>query len=164
MEKMGHESYRDLSLEVGRRLKKIRVEKGLTQKELAAKIQQGVDYTYIGRIERGQQLPSLKVLLRISEAFSLPIGYFFSETSETVVYLTPQDGLTNIGKHEKGGELFRAIELLHPHDMPLIVEIIRILARQRALDDSESASDSIPSSERLLLSAKGKSPTRKEKY
>jgi transcriptional regulator with XRE-family HTH domain len=164
MEKMDHEKYRDLSLEIGRRLKKQRIEKGLTQKELAARIQQGVDYTYIGRIERGQQLPSLKVLLRISEAFSLPIGFFFSEISETVVYLTTSDGLTNAIKHEKGGELIRALELLHPNDIPLIVEIIRILASQRALGDSESLSYSLPPSERLIFSAKGKCPARKEEY
>jgi transcriptional regulator with XRE-family HTH domain len=164
MEKMEHERYRDLSLEIGRRLKKIRLEKGLTQKELAAKIRQGVDYTYIGRIERGQQLPSLKVLLRISEAFSLPIGYFFSELSETLVYLNPSDGLTSAVKHEKRRELFLALESLHPNDMPLIVEIIRILARQRALEESENFSDPPPPSERLLLSAKGTGPARKKEF
>ena len=164
MKKMEQDKYHDLSLEIGRKLKKQRFEMGLTQKELAAKIQHGVDYTYIGRIERGQQLPSLKVLLRISEAFSLPIGYFFSEISETFVYLTPADGLTNVVKYEKKRELFRALELLHPNDMPLIVEIIRILARQRTLEESKRLDDTLPPSEGFLLSAKKKGPKRKEKY
>jgi len=164
MIKMEQDKYYHLSLEIGRKLKKQRFEMGLTQKELAAKIQHGVDYTYIGRIERGQQLPSLKVLLRISEAFSLPIGYFFSEISETVVYLTPADGLTNVVKYEKKGELFRALELLHPNDMPLIVEIIRILARQRTLEESKRHNDTLPPSDGILLSEKRKGPKRKEKY
>jgi transcriptional regulator with XRE-family HTH domain len=51
-----------LSSEIGSRLKKLLMEKGLTQKELASKVKGGLDYTYIGKIERGQQLPSLRAL------------------------------------------------------------------------------------------------------
>ena len=34
-----------LSIEIGNRLKKLRLETGLTQKVLAAKVRDGVDYT-----------------------------------------------------------------------------------------------------------------------
>jgi transcriptional regulator with XRE-family HTH domain len=36
-----------------------------------------MEVTYIGKIERGEQLPSLKVLLRLSTALGVMIGEFF---------------------------------------------------------------------------------------
>ena len=61
-----------LKVEIGKRLKRLRLQKGSTQKELAAKVRGGLDYTYIGKIERGEQLPSLKILIKISEAKRSP--------------------------------------------------------------------------------------------
>ena len=150
-----------LSLEIGSKLKKLRIEKGLTQKGLAAKIHNGVDYTYIGKLERGQQLPSLKVLLGISETFSVPIGYFFREVSETNVCLNSPVELGDIMRHEKGGELLHSLQLLHSNDMSLIVEIIHILNRHRGLETSEG---NVSTSEGLLIPLKRKSSARKEKY
>jgi transcriptional regulator with XRE-family HTH domain len=46
---------------IGQTLRAFRQRKGLTQKELASKIQGEVDYSYIGKIERGEQLPALKL-------------------------------------------------------------------------------------------------------
>ena len=54
-----------MKVEIGIRVKKLRLAKGLTQKEFAASVRGGLDYTYIGKIERGEQLPSLKILLKI---------------------------------------------------------------------------------------------------
>jgi len=76
-----------LQTEIGNRLKRLRMDKGLTQKGLAARVKGGVDYTYIGKIERGKQLPSLKVLLCISETLSVPVDYFFRDEPETIVYV-----------------------------------------------------------------------------
>jgi transcriptional regulator with XRE-family HTH domain len=39
---------------IGQTLRAFRQRKGLTQKELASKIQGEVDYSYIGKIERGE--------------------------------------------------------------------------------------------------------------
>ena len=50
---------------MGERLRKLRKNLGLTQKEFAEKVPGKVDYTYIGKIERGQQYPSLKMLEKI---------------------------------------------------------------------------------------------------
>ena len=54
-----------LKKEIGEKLRKLRNEKGLTQKELSNKI--AIDYSYIGKIERGEQLPSIKMLIRLSQ-------------------------------------------------------------------------------------------------
>src|SRR3989337_1902859 len=66
-----------LAAEIGRGLRKIRVRRGLTQQGLAQLTEGSPDYSYIGKIERGEQLPSLKVLERLARALEVPPGQFF---------------------------------------------------------------------------------------
>ena len=153
-----------LSKEIGKRLKILRLEKGLTQKVLAAKVRDGVDYTYIGKIERGQQLPSLKVLHRISETFSVPIGSFFRDEPDTVVYVNCPSELGEITRHEKGRELVKALKLLHATDIPLIVEIINILARHREAEKGEKPEDSTSPVADILRTSNIKPLVRKSEY
>ena len=64
-------------VKVGKRLKMIRKRLGLTQKEFASRIPGRIDHTYVGKIERGHQYPSLKLLERIGRVYHVPLGYFF---------------------------------------------------------------------------------------
>jgi len=120
-----------LKVEIGKRLKRLRLEKGSTQKELAARVRGGLDYTYIGKIERGEQLPSLKILIKISEALSVPVGYFFLGEAVPAVNEIPADKLKLLTKDDKGHELLKALKLLHEDDIPLLFEIVKVLIRHR---------------------------------
>ena len=51
---------------VGRNVRRIRLERGLTQEQLAFESQ--IDLTYLGGIERGKRNPSLLVLARVATA------------------------------------------------------------------------------------------------
>lgn len=117
--------------EIGKRLKRLRLEKGFTQKELAARVSGGLDYTYIGKIERGEQLPSLKILIKISEAFSVPVGYFFRDEAVSAVNEIRPSELKRLVKDEQGRKLLRELQLLHEDDVPLVTEIVRVLVRHR---------------------------------
>jgi len=66
-----------LAREIGVVLRRLRQARGLTQKDLAQCIAGGVDGTYIGKIERGDQLPSLKVLIRLSRPLGVTVSDFF---------------------------------------------------------------------------------------
>ncbi|HEY7491138.1 MAG TPA: helix-turn-helix transcriptional regulator [Candidatus Tectomicrobia bacterium] len=66
-----------LAREIGLILRRLRLAHGLTQQNLARRVAGGVDTTYIGKIERGDQLPSLKVLLRLSRTLEVSVGDFF---------------------------------------------------------------------------------------
>ena len=68
-------------MKLGERMKKMRKRLGLIQKEFAGCVEGKIDYTYIGKIERGQQYPSLKMLERMGKAFSTPLSYFFEDNS-----------------------------------------------------------------------------------
>lgn len=117
-----------MKAEIGRRIRKIRVERGLTQKELASNV--GIDFTYIGKIERGEQLPSLKILLKIADALSLPFGCFL-EDKDTVAALEMANGWKELIKDERWFNLLKTLQLLHVDDIPLIAEIVHVLNRHR---------------------------------
>ena len=120
-----------MKVEIGKRLKGLRLEKGFTQKELAARVSGGLDYTYIGKIERGEQFPSLKILIKISEALSVSVGHFFRNDTVSAVHEIPAAELRFLVKREKGRELLLALKLLHEEDIPLLAEIARVLVRHR---------------------------------
>ncbi|MEE8302636.1 MAG: helix-turn-helix transcriptional regulator [Candidatus Tectomicrobia bacterium] len=85
-----------LACEIGLTLRRLRHARGLTQKALAQRIAGGVDTTYVGKIERGDQLPSLKVLLRLSQSLGVTVSNFFhppsvkaSDNTLTPLHLEP---------------------------------------------------------------------------
>jgi transcriptional regulator with XRE-family HTH domain len=56
---------------VGKNIRRLRVQKGLTQEELAFEAE--IDLTYVGGIERGRRNPSLMVLVRIAKALGVQL-------------------------------------------------------------------------------------------
>jgi transcriptional regulator with XRE-family HTH domain len=67
----GHSS--DLSAEsVGQRLKRLRLEHGLSQRDLSAP---GVSYAYISRIEAGARTPSVKALRMLARKLGVSVEY-----------------------------------------------------------------------------------------
>ncbi|MFH1342778.1 MAG: helix-turn-helix transcriptional regulator [Pseudomonadota bacterium] len=62
---------------VGKNVRKYRLQKGLTQEELAFEAK--IDLTYVGGIERGKRNPSLIVMARIANALSVPLAKLIVE-------------------------------------------------------------------------------------
>jgi transcriptional regulator with XRE-family HTH domain len=62
---------------VGRNIRRLRQQKGLTQEELAFEAE--IDLTYMGGIERGRRNPSLLVMARIADALSVPLPKLLAE-------------------------------------------------------------------------------------
>src|SRR6201993_5129257 len=57
---------------IGERLKRLRLERGFSQRELAAP---GVSYAYISRIEAGSRQPSVKALRRLAAKLGVSADY-----------------------------------------------------------------------------------------
>ena len=68
---------RDWPAIVGRNVRRLRQQKGLTQEQLAFEAK--IDLTYMGGIERGKRNPSLMVMVRIAQALSAPLAKLISE-------------------------------------------------------------------------------------
>src|SRR5579859_2717825 len=60
---------------IGQRLKRLRLERGLSQRELAAP---GVSYAYISRIEAGTRQPSVKALRKLAAKLGVTADYLES--------------------------------------------------------------------------------------
>src|SRR2546429_457039 len=70
-EHVGHAS--DFQAEsVGQRLKRLRLERGLSQRDLSAP---GVSYAYISRIEGGARTPSVKALRLLARKLGVSVEY-----------------------------------------------------------------------------------------
>jgi transcriptional regulator with XRE-family HTH domain len=63
--------------EVGRRIKRLRGEQGLTLKMVEAK--SGVSATHVSEIERGETIPTIKALTRIARALGKRTAFFLEE-------------------------------------------------------------------------------------
>jgi transcriptional regulator with XRE-family HTH domain len=60
----------------GERVRKLRLERGLTQEALAARA--GLHSTYVGGIERGERNVGLENILKIARALNVPPSDLFS--------------------------------------------------------------------------------------
>lgn len=70
------------SLEIlGKRIKKIREDSGLSQEKFAEKC--GFDRTYISLLERGKRNPSFTNLLKVAEGFEISISELLNTSDGT---------------------------------------------------------------------------------
>ena len=72
-------------MEIGEKVKRLRLQRGLTQEELAARTE--LSKGFISQLERDITSPSIATLMDILEALGTDIAAFFNETqNEKVVY------------------------------------------------------------------------------
>ncbi|GAB7026008.1 helix-turn-helix transcriptional regulator [Geotalea toluenoxydans] len=150
-----------LKLKIGSRLKRLRMEKNLTQKELAVMVSGGLDYTYIGKIERGEQLPSLKILLKISDALSVPVATFFQDELFAAASDIASSELRYLISEETGRQLVEALKLVDKEDFPLLIEIIQVLGRHRKTTKSDQEEETEQEPAACLLAAETMTSYRK---
>ena len=61
---------------VARNIRRLRVERGVSQEAFA--VDAGIDRTYVSRLERGLENPTVAVLERIAGALAVPITELFA--------------------------------------------------------------------------------------
>jgi transcriptional regulator with XRE-family HTH domain len=109
---------------IGQRLKRLRLDRGMSQRELAAP---GVSYAYISRIEAGTRQPSVKALRRLAAKLGVTADYL-----ETGSDLDPTDA-----RELKLADLELAIRLGEDGDAS--VPLHEIIAEADAAGDRSSA-------------------------
>lgn len=67
----------DLAKIIGKRVKAVRTQRGMTQQEVADAL--GRTFEGISNLERGKTAPNFKTLLAISEVLDLPMREFFDD-------------------------------------------------------------------------------------
>jgi transcriptional regulator with XRE-family HTH domain len=96
---------------IGERLKRLRLERGLSQRELAAP---GVSYAYISRIEAGTRQPSVKALRRLATKLEVSADYLergsdLDPGSERELRLTDLELAVRLGEWDGIEEPLRAV-------------------------------------------------------
>lgn len=85
-------------LELSQTIRRVRQSQGMTVEQLAKK--SGFSKGFISQVENFRQTPSLKALIRISEALGLPMSSLFTENG-----MTPPE--FSFGRIDEGEELVR---------------------------------------------------------
>lgn len=62
-------------IDLGKQLKEIRKEKGITQEKLAENV--NIHQTYVGKLEAGKRNPSIVMLYKISRALEIKLTDIF---------------------------------------------------------------------------------------
>lgn len=70
----------EMNKEIGVKVRALREEKKLTLREFGNALD--MDYSHLGRIERGTAAPSMKVLQKIADFFEVEVSSFFGEKTE----------------------------------------------------------------------------------
>ena len=102
---------------IGQRIRKVRLEHGIKQKDLARKI--GISQGALTNFELGRRKISLEWLLKISRALEVPVGYFMGAVE-------PQSDDDTLGPKEH--RLLRAFRRMS-RDPRLQVELLHIIER-----------------------------------
>lgn len=126
-------------MRIGERIRRLRKRLGLTQKEFAGRVAGKVDYTYIGKMERGDQYPSLKMLERIGRAFSVPLSYFFEDHSFLKSLDLLPGEIKDLLKDRRRQDLLTMSQRLNPRDLGLVMQIINILTQKKPLEGLQLA-------------------------
>lgn len=64
---------------IGKKIRKVRLEKGLTQLDLVGRMHGDIDVTNISRIEAGRTNPTIFTLYRLADALEVPILDLFKD-------------------------------------------------------------------------------------
>lgn len=123
-------------MEIGRKLKRLREERSLSQGDVEKKT--GLLRCYTSRVENGYTVPSVETLEKYARALEVPLYRFFTdEESVKGLNLTPKNGN---GNHwgERGKErdelrqFVRALSKMNPRKQKLLFAMAQRMANQPA--------------------------------
>lgn len=111
-------------MKINEKIKKLRLEKGWSQTQLANKM--GIHPQNIGRYERGSFSPSVEALIKFAEVFGVSIDYLVNEElSDTQI----------IVKDKQLQKYIEQVDNLNEEDKNLIKKVIEsVLVRNKVED------------------------------
>ena len=106
-------------MKIGHKIKEMRVQKGLTQEELADRSE--LSKGFISQLERDLTSPSIATLMDILQVLGTDLNHFFSEESEEQIVFRDQDYF-----EKTDAELQNKIEWIIPNAQKNAMEPIRL--------------------------------------
>ncbi len=106
-------------MDIGNKLKELRIQKGLTQEELADRCE--LSKGFISQLERNLTSPSIATLIDILQSLGTDLKDFFTDTPEEQIVFRDVDYFEKIDE-----ELHNKIEWIIPNAQKNIMEPIRL--------------------------------------
>lgn len=140
------ETSADLAPVVGKNLRRLRTERGLSLEGLARA--SGVSRAMLGQVELGQSAPTINVLWKIARAVDVPFSALISTTQESPVKVLREKDAKRLTSHD-GSFSSRA---LFPFDEPRRVEFYELVLAPKGV---EAADAHAPGTVENLVVSKG---------
>ena len=126
------ESSTDLAPIVGRNLRRLRTQRGLSLERLAKA--SGVSRAMLGQIELGQSAPTINVIWKIARALGIPFSALISTTAQSGTRLMRSQQSKRLASHD-GSFVSRA---LFPFDEPRRVEFYELHLAAGAVEEADA--------------------------
>lgn len=126
------EASADLAPVVGKNLRRLRTERGLSLERLAQA--SGVSRAMLGQVELGQSAPTINVLWKIARALDVPFSALITASQATGVTILRASQAKRLMSHE-GTFSSRA---LFPFDEPRRVEFYELTLAPRGVEKAEA--------------------------
>lgn len=81
-------------MDIGQRIKQLRIQNGLTLEELASRTE--LTKGFLSQLERNLASPSIQTLEDVTEALGVDMARFFTEEKEEQVVFTPMDAFEDV--------------------------------------------------------------------
>lgn len=134
--RLSHPDSDNDGMQIGKVIRTLRQEQGLTLEELALRI--GSDAGNLSRVERGKQRYTPEMLQAIADALKTPVSnLFFRAEQKLAPYEVPgkkQPEISRPADNDAFLSLRRVFANLDPEKQKLVVEFARMLSRQTKLD------------------------------
>ncbi|MCF6096443.1 helix-turn-helix domain-containing protein [Thermovorax subterraneus] len=111
--------HREIFYGIGNRIRRLRKQRNLTQEELGERA--GLHYSYIGQVERGDKIPSLKTLSKIAKALNVSLDYILEDAE---IYKAQADSDSAIN------ELLAMVKTRPPHEIKLLASVCRTIIEE----------------------------------
>lgn len=118
------EQVNQLSSSVGRKIRQIREERGITLVDFGKMA--GISYTHISEIERGNTCPSLKTIGKLASVLNVPVNYFFSEDEPEIGKPAPQRD-----DDEKLSEIIDKYTICSPEEMEFARKLMELIQQSK---------------------------------
>jgi transcriptional regulator with XRE-family HTH domain len=107
---------KELKLLISGKLKKIKEKTGSSLEKMAAEI--GIDYVSLYNIYKGVHLPRIVTLFQISQAYDLPLEFWFKEAEKLA-------GRRKNARRRKQGTALRLFDQLDARNQKVMLKIMR---------------------------------------
>lgn len=133
-------TFRGEIMELGEKMRKARLEAGLTQRQLAEGI---VTRNMLSQIENGSARPSMKTLAALAQRLEVPLGYFLEEAGTASPNQAVMESLRRLydnGQYAEAAlilEAYRAPDPIYDREKALLQNLIFLNLAEQAVEQGK---------------------------